>query len=194
MKVANRATRPPASSASEDPSLSRNGSHSPLAVRAHGFDGLSRDDWIDKLKDSRCKWMVILRRYNSGNNSSSKTDSLGKLRLEDARRTGPHTRFRIDKSLRANDSGVVPAADFCRSCASIVEVKLEYVRNGDVVEHRGPCSVCESNEHPSSWLASDKEEDTLGSLWAASPDHHDGRNRSLPIEKVIMIAMYRCIT
>lgn len=180
MLVSNSTTKPRAAASSAMEGR-------PSVVRAEGPGGLSRDEWIDKIKESRRKWMVMLRRYSaSTSTSASKTSSIGKLRQDGARRRRPpHPRFKMD-SFRTNDNVAVPAADFCPGCESIVEVELEYIRNGDVVEHRGPCSMCNNSNDPLR-LASAHELETLRSRMTASTDNYGGADGSLPTEKKVIL-------
>lgn len=81
--------------------------------------------------------MVILHRYR---NSGSSNKSLSKLGQDD------HPITSVSKS-KEPDRRLVPAADFCPECASIVEVELECTGEGEFVsEYRGVCLMCASQQ------------------------------------------------
>lgn len=111
--------------------------HEPLSTdysvrRTPGVRGQSREGLVGKLNDVRCKWMVALHRYGSKTHRGSLH--------QDAARNDSVRRSSIP------GRGLVPAADFCPTCGSIVPVELEYSNEGEfIAEHRWSCSVCEAS-------------------------------------------------
>lgn len=162
--------------------------HLPEVVRRpSGVDGLSREGWIDKLNDERCKWMVMLHRYSSSRSSgsSSSNNPLSKLRQDDTRKTS------ASKS-RVPGRRVVPAVDFCPECASIVEVELECAGEGEfVAEYRRACSMCVSEQQP--WLRSTNKIETPNP-WRiqANTNRHCGVDQSWPIGKKVKARLMFC--
>lgn len=124
------------------PSSPTNGHHlHGVARRPSRMHGLSREAWIDKLNDARCRWMVMLHRYSSSRSSGG---PISKLRQDDTRMTS------MSESMAAGRR-VVPAADFCPECSSVVEVELECTGEGEfVAEYRGVCSMCVGRQLPQS--------------------------------------------
>ncbi|CAN0279822.1 unnamed protein product, partial [Ectocarpus sp. 12 AP-2014] len=114
----------------------------PPAVKSN----ISRGDWVNKLNDARREWMVMLHRYQ--NSSSSGNDFyaplVGTLRQDHVQTAGREARHKRDST--GNSHGrMMPAADFCLHCASIVKVELECTSEGKVIaERRRACSVCET--------------------------------------------------
>lgn len=119
--------------------------HAAAAGRSTGVGIPSRADLIQKLNDARCKWMVTLHyslsRYSGGVGSNSSNNTLGEVHHDGARNTS------FQRSRTSGHQTLVPAADFCPECASIVEVELECNRAGEfVAEHRRGCSACERDQ------------------------------------------------
>lgn len=120
----------------------------PVRRRPSGVSAPSREGLVDKLNDARCKWMITLHRY------SPKTHR-GNLHQGTARKTS------VSRS-SIPGRGLVPAADFCPECGSIVPVELECSNDGEfIAEHRLGCSVCESGQRTR--LASANKIGTSGS-------------------------------
>ncbi|CAM9753477.1 unnamed protein product, partial [Ectocarpus sp. 4 AP-2014] len=122
--------------------------HRSSAVGRHAAvnSNISRGDWVNKLNDARREWMVMLHRYQNSSSSGNDSDAplVGKLRqdhVQTAGREAPHKR----NSTGTSHGRMVPAADFCLHCASIVKVELECTSEGEVIaERRRTCSVCET--------------------------------------------------
>ncbi|CAM9823867.1 unnamed protein product [Ectocarpus sp. 12 AP-2014] len=107
---------------------------------------ISRGDWVNKLNDARREWMVMLHRYQNSSSSGNDFDAplVGKLRQDNVQTGGREARHKRD-STGASHGRMVPAADFCIHCASIVKVELECTSEGKVIaERRRACSVCET--------------------------------------------------
>lgn len=109
--------------------------HYPVRRRRSGVNGQSREGLVEKLNDARCKWMITLHHYSS----------------ETYRGNLDHDAWRNTSTLRSSVPGpgasMVPAADFCPECGSIVPVDLECSMGREfIAEHRWGCSVCESGQ------------------------------------------------
>ncbi|CAM9861254.1 unnamed protein product, partial [Ectocarpus sp. 13 AM-2016] len=107
---------------------------------------ISRGDWVNKLNDARREWMVMLHRYQNSSSSGNDFDAplVGKLRQENVQTAGREARHKRDNT-GTSQGRMVPAADFCLHCASIVKVELECTSEGKVIaERRRACSVCET--------------------------------------------------
>lgn len=108
---------------------------------------ISRGDWVNKLNDARREWMVMLHRYQNSSSSGNDSDAplVGKLRQDHVQTAGREARHKRD-STGTSHGCMVPAADFCLHCASIVKVELECTSEGEVIaERRRACSVCETD-------------------------------------------------
>lgn len=128
----------------------------PHHLRSSRVHGQSREEWISKLDDARCNWMVMLQRYSSSRSDNS-NNPLSKLRQSDARKTSV-------SNGRVPGLRVVAAADFCPECASIMKVELECTEEGEfVAEYREICSMCGNQQQtwrgsttPNPWRIQDR--------------------------------------
>lgn len=107
---------------------------------------------LDKLAESRRKWMICLERYRPAGNSSSRAwscQSNAGAESEQVCRSAtcsshqPRAYMRIPTTITTVEASVVHAADFCQHCAAIVEVDLDFTADGMfVAENRAKCSSC----------------------------------------------------
>lgn len=124
----------------------------------------SPDEWLEKLADARRKWMVTLHRYGSNVRDGSEwRDGGGGCRgrnLDGAPNHGEGRHTAVASGLLevTNDDRnhqhhhhhhqtmIVPAADFCPRCSSVVQVAFEYTAQGKLLaEHRGGCAPCDKS-------------------------------------------------
>lgn len=145
---------------------------------------LSYEQCLDKLADSRRRWMISVRRYccnADNNNSRGKSDDISSQRDDILGRDQSHSPL-LSKpndgdphsSLPTQQTLILHAADFCQRCAEIVAVEFEYTAEGVLLAeiNRAVCSSCGNNPHisdhagrthaPGKWAALFRAYGTLG--------------------------------